>query len=174
MLQIILILLKILLKTINELHKEGKVKELGLSNYSSWQVVDIVRICQQNNYILPTVYQGMYNAITRDVERELFPALRKFKIRFYAFNPLAGGLLSGKYHNMEEKPSEGRFALKPMYLDRYWKKSYFDALDIIKKSCDKHGISIAEASFQWLTSHSKNGSICWRWYYIWSIKNRTF
>lgn len=142
------------LSAVNELHKEGKFKELGLSNFAAWQVTNIVHICRKNGWIVPTVYQGMYNAITRNVEEELFQALREFGIRFYAFNPLAGGLLSGRYRDFEEKPSEGRFSTRPHYLARYWKKEVFDGINMIIKECEKHNISLAEASFRWMTSHS--------------------
>ena len=67
---------------------EGKFKEFGLSNYASWEVADIYHICKRNGWVLPTVYQGMYNAITRMVEGELFPALRHFGLCFYAYNPV--------------------------------------------------------------------------------------
>ena len=46
---------------------EGKFKELGLSNFASWEVVDVYHICKSNGWVLPTVYQGMYNPITRFV-----------------------------------------------------------------------------------------------------------
>jgi aflatoxin B1 aldehyde reductase len=52
-----------------------------------WEVAEIVGICKQHGYVQPAVYQGIYNAIHRDVEPELFPALRKFGIAFYEFNP---------------------------------------------------------------------------------------
>jgi len=66
-----------------------------------------------NNYPLPTVYQGMYNPVTRDVERELFPCLRSLGMAFYAYNPPAGGLLTGKHHyedNEKGTIQHGRFA----------------------------------------------------------------
>ena len=50
-------------------------------------MAEIVTICKANGYIVPTVYQGIYNAALRTVEPELFPALRKYGIKFYAFNP---------------------------------------------------------------------------------------
>lgn len=64
--------------------------EFGLSNYAAWEVAEICTLCRSNGWILPTVYQGMYNATTRQVETELFPCLRHFGLRFYAYNPLAG------------------------------------------------------------------------------------
>ncbi len=53
----------------------------------SWEIAEIVQICGANGYIQPTAYQGIYNAIHRKVEPELFPCLRKFGIAFYEFNP---------------------------------------------------------------------------------------
>ena len=70
------------LSTMNALHKEGKFKEFGLSNYAGWEVVDIWHRCKEKGWVLPTVYQGMYNGITRDCEKHLFPALRRVGMRF--------------------------------------------------------------------------------------------
>jgi hypothetical protein len=60
-----------------------------LTSGHRWEVAEIVGICKQHGYIQPTVYQGIYNSIHRNVEPELFPALRKFGIAFYEFNPRA-------------------------------------------------------------------------------------
>ena len=78
------------LDTVAELYEEGKIKEFGLSNYPAWQVVDIYNKCPKHNCPLPSIYQGMYNSLCRNVEPELFPAIREMGIKFYAFNPLAG------------------------------------------------------------------------------------
>lgn len=142
------------LETISVLYTQGKIKEFGLSNYPAWQVVDIWNKCERMGYLKPTVYQGMYNALCRNVEPELFPAIRSLSIRFYAFNPLAGGLLAGKQLNFNAQPAEGRFSRLKSYRDRYWKHSYFDALNEIKVACDKEGIAMAEAAYRWLTNHS--------------------
>ena len=143
------------LETVAELHEEGKVRELGLSNYPSWQVVDIWHKCEEYGCPHPTVYQGMYNALCRNVESELFPAIRQLGMRFYAFNPLAGGLLSGKHHNYDDEPQPGRFARLKSYRERYWKQSYFDAIGQIRTECEKEGIPMAEAAYRWLVYHSQ-------------------
>ena len=100
-------------KVVNDLYKEGHFKALGISNYAafvplqliptprdltpfSWEVAEIVGICRANGYIQPTVYQGIYNAVHRSVEVELFPALRKYGIKFYAFNPCLFSQLSAR------------------------------------------------------------------------------
>ena len=142
------------LDTIAELYEQGKVKELGLSNYPAWQVVDIWHKCEAHGCPRPTVYQGMYNALCRNVEPELFPAIRSLGMRFYAFNPLAGGLLTGKHMQDEKLEGDGRFARLKSYRDRYWKQSYFDAIGEIKKACEAENIPMVEASYRWLVNHS--------------------
>jgi aflatoxin B1 aldehyde reductase len=149
------------LKRVNDLYKQGKFRELGLSNYSATQVEEILKICEAKGYVRPTVYQGMYNALTRAVEPELIPLLRQHGIRFYVYNPLAGGLLTGKYTSTEEKPQEStRFDATTIagkrYQARYWKKCFFDALAIIKAAVDSHapGRSLADISLTWLHHHS--------------------
>ena len=52
------------LELVNELHKEGKFVQLGLSNYAAFEVAEIVTMCNERGWIRPTIYQGMYNAIS--------------------------------------------------------------------------------------------------------------
>lgn len=137
-----------------ELHEQGLFKELGLSNYPSWMVVDLWHLCESNGWPKPAIYQGMYNGLTRSAEPELFPALRKMGIRFYAFNPLAGGILSGKYKNFENNSLPGRFKQRPNYKDRYWKKSFFEAIHFLNNECTQFEISLVEAAYRWLAYHS--------------------
>jgi len=142
------------LKTCAKLHAEGKFKELGLSNFPAWMVVDIWHLCNERGWPVPAVYQGLYNGLSRNVERELFDALRKTGMRFYAFNPLAGGLLTGKHANFKSDPLPGRFARLDSYKSRYWKESFFDAVENLAESCKEAGIKPVEAAFRWLVHHS--------------------
>ena len=95
------------LRAVNELYKEGKFKRFGISNYMSWEVAEIVGICRANGWVQPTAYQGLYNAIQRKVEPELFPCLRKFGIAFYEFNPLGGGFFTGRYRSIDDAGEPG-------------------------------------------------------------------
>ncbi|OBS60049.1 hypothetical protein A6R68_08819, partial [Neotoma lepida] len=118
---------------------QGKFVELGLSNYASWEVAEICTLCKKNGWIMPTVYQGMYNATTRQVEKELLPCLRHFGLRFYAFNPLAGGLLTGryKYQDKDSEQPESRFfgsQVSQMYMNRYWKEEHFKGIALVEKA----------------------------------------
>ncbi|KAG7262854.1 hypothetical protein CRUP_032938 [Coryphaenoides rupestris] len=152
------------LRACDQLHKEGKFKELGLSNYASWEVAEIVCICRHNNWIVPTVYQGMYNATTRQVETELLPCLRSNGLRFYAYNPLAGGLLTGKYHYEDKDGSQpsGRFFgnnWAAAYRNRYWKESHFQAIGLVQKALEtaygSEQPSMTSAAIRWMYHHSQ-------------------
>jgi aflatoxin B1 aldehyde reductase len=143
----------------NELHKEGVYAEFGISNYMSWEVAELVYICKNNGWIQPTIYQGLYNGISRAVEPELFPCLRKFGIRFYAFNPLAGGFFTGRYTNKDAGVEKGgRFdpdrQQGKMYRQRYWNDTFFGALESLKPVAEAHKLTITEIALRWIVHHS--------------------
>lgn len=142
------------LEAMADLHDRGKYRELGLSNFPAWMAADVWHICDRHGWVKPTVYEGMYNPLTRLAERELNACLDNFGMRYYAYNPLCGGLLTGRYGRFEDAPSDGRFTHRPGYQNRYWKKSYFDAVDVLKAACEKEGISTVEATYRWLAHHS--------------------
>lgn len=142
------------LEAMADLHDQGKYKELGLSNFPAWMVADVWHICDGHAWVKPTVYQGMYNPLTRLAERELNACLDHFGMRYYAYNPLCGGLLTGRYGRFEDAPTDGRFTHRPGYQNRYWKKSYFDAVELLKAACEKEGITTVEATYRWLAHHS--------------------
>uniref|UniRef100_A0A8C8TJ92 Aldo-keto reductase family 7, member A5 (aflatoxin aldehyde reductase) n=1 Tax=Peromyscus maniculatus bairdii TaxID=230844 RepID=A0A8C8TJ92_PERMB len=152
------------LQTCHQLHQEGKFVELGLSNYASWEVAEICTLCKKNGWIMPTVYQGMYNATTRQVEKELLPCLRHFGLRFYAYNPLAGGLLTAKYKyeiEDEKQPLSRLFGKKWdfFYRDWFWKEGYFKGIDLVKKALQttygSSAPSMTSAALRWMYHHSQ-------------------
>lgn len=150
---------EVTLKAVNDLYKEGKFRRFGISNYAAWEVAEIVGICRANGYIQPTAYQGIYNAIHRNVEPELFPCLRKFGISFYEFNPLGGGFFTGRYNSPDEKVEPGsRFDPEKgqgrNYRARYWNEPYFNALKLIQAVADKHNLTMAEIALRWVSHHS--------------------
>ncbi|KAI0920258.1 hypothetical protein AcW1_002052 [Taiwanofungus camphoratus] len=150
---------EVTLKAVNDLYKEGKFKRFGISNYMAWEVAEIVQICRANGYIQPTVYQGIYNAIHRKVEPELFPCLRKYGISFYEFNPLGGGFFTGRYSSLEDKVEPGsRFdperGLGKGYRARYWNEPYFKALASIQAVAAAHNLTMAEIALRWVSHHS--------------------
>lgn len=155
--------IEVTLGMVQKLYEGGKFKRFGLSNYAAWQVTEIYYICKSKGWVLPTVYQGMYNAFTRDVERELFHCLRALGISFYAYNPLAGGLLTDRYHyeDLASKP-QGRFfnssAWDKIYRDRFWKEENFKALELVRAAVQAaYGgtVTTSEAALRWMMHHSR-------------------
>ena len=142
------------LSALADFYDKGKFKELGLSKFPAGMVADICHLCDKHGWIKPTVYQGIYYPLTRNAETELNAALNYFGMRFYAYNPLAGGILSGRYTRYEDAPEDGRFTHRPNYQGRYWKKTYFDAVNKINEIAQKHGISIVDATYRWMAYHS--------------------
>ncbi|KAI0790935.1 aflatoxin B1-aldehyde reductase [Abortiporus biennis] len=147
------------LKVINEFYKQGHFEEFGLSNFMSFEVAEVVGICERLGYVKPTVYQGVYNLVERSVEAELFPALRKYGLKFCAYSSLAGGLLTGKH-----LPGADPSALKGSHFDPNWSfSSYYTArynhsipaVVELKVITDKHGLKLSEVAQRWLLHHSK-------------------
>jgi aflatoxin B1 aldehyde reductase len=150
----------ITLEAVNQLHKEGKFKRFGISNYAAWEVAQICELCKQNGWLQPAVYQGVYNAFHRAVEPELFPCMRKYGIALYAFNPVGGGFISDRYHRDQTEHEAGsRFDPNrnqgQNYRRRYWSDEYFDALDLLRAAIKKHpGLTEAECALRWMVHHS--------------------
>ncbi|KAJ7499440.1 Aldo/keto reductase [Mycena latifolia] len=150
---------EVTLKAVDDLYKEGYFKRFGISNYMAWEVAEIVGICKRFGYIQPTAYQGIYNAIHRGVEPELFPCLRKFGMSFYEFNPLGGGFFTGRYNSADDQPESGsRFDAAGLqgrnYRNRYWKEPYFNALKSIRPVVEQHNLTMAEVALRWISHHS--------------------
>lgn len=149
------------LEAVNELYKEGYFKRFGISNYAAWEVAQMCELCERHGWKKPDVYQGIYNALHRTVEPELFPCLRHYGIAFYEFNPIAGGMLTDKYQRTTEDSEiepGSRFdpsrAQGSNYRRRYWTDAYFDALDVIRPVAKKLGLTTVEAALRWASHHS--------------------
>ncbi|KAG8630366.1 hypothetical protein KVT40_001985 [Elsinoe batatas] len=146
------------LRAVNDLHKAGKFVQLGLSNFTAFEVAEVVMTCKANGWVRPTIYQGMYNAITRSIEAELIPACRRYGLDIVIYNPVAGGIFSGKYKSVDV-PKEGRFSdtanSGSMYRGRYFKDATFDALRIIEPVVEKHGLTLIETALRWVVHHSQ-------------------
>ncbi|KAJ3904977.1 Aldo/keto reductase [Lentinula edodes] len=150
---------EVTMKAVNDLYKEGYFKRFGISNYMAFEVAEIVTICKSNGYVLPSVYQGIYNAIHRGAEPELFPCLRKFGISFYAFNPLGGGFFTGRYGSLQDSVEPGsRFDPQGFqgqsYRGRYWNEHYFEALTSVRKAGEAHNLTLGEIALRWESHHS--------------------
>lgn len=147
------------LREVNELYKEGLFEILGLSNFASWEVAEVVGICKANGWVQPKIYQAMYNAITREMEPELVPCLRKYGIRIVVYSPLAAGFFSGKVPSPDAPaPEGGRFdpssPMGRMYRARFLKSGYFEALKYLQPIAETHQIPLTEIALRWVEHHS--------------------
>lgn len=78
------------LGTMEELHDQGKYRELGLSNFPVWMFSDILHICDKHGWVKPTVFEGVLQPFDTGAEAELNDCLNHFELRFYAYNPMCG------------------------------------------------------------------------------------
>ncbi len=141
------------LDAMNELVRQGKVRYLANSNYSGWQVVEMLWIAERKAYQAPYVGQPMYNLIARGIEQEYMPMSKQFGVSNVVYNPLAGGLLTGKHRR--ESPLPGtRFDNNRMYLDRYWHQADFDAVDQLQRIASSAGRSLVSLALNWIYHHT--------------------
>jgi len=146
------------LSAISQLYTEGKFKRFGISNFRPADVQKIYDIQTANKSVLPTVFQGNYNPVSRHIEEDLFPLLHKLKISFYAYSPIAGGFLVKDAEQVRNKTAGGRFGENPrvgaLYTSMYGKESLFQALGQWGKIAEAAGVSKAALAYRWIAYHS--------------------
>jgi 1-deoxyxylulose-5-phosphate synthase len=146
------------LEALERLVEAGKIRFPALSNFASWQATEALWIAAGRKYTPATVSQPMYNLLARGVEQEYLPMCRRFGIFTCIYNPLAGGLLTGK--QTESSPVAGtRFDNNRTYLDRYWHPAYFEAVRELSGAAALHGRSLASVALNWLWHHTDAGCI---------------
>ncbi|HET7841016.1 MAG TPA: aldo/keto reductase [Terriglobia bacterium] len=147
------------LAAMDELVKAGKVRYPAVSNYAAWQVCEILWVAEKNRLQPPQISQPMYNLLARGIEEEYLPFCRRFEIAVIPYNPLAGGLLTGK-HSRHAGPIEGtRFDKNQLYLNRYWHADYFDAVEELRSVARDAGKMLIELSLQWLLGQPQVDSV---------------
>lgn len=142
---------------INKLYAQHSAfKRFGLSNYSAEDVEAVYNHCKEKGYVLPTVYQGNYNAVARKYETMLFPTLRKLGIAFYAYSPIAGGFLTKTKQQVLD--GAGRFdpntPVGKMYRRLYAKPTYLDVLEEWEAAAKDDGCTGAELAYRWVSHDS--------------------
>jgi len=141
------------LETMNELVKQGKIRQVANSNYAGWQVVEMQWLAQKNGFQPSVISQPMYNLIARGIEQEYLPMCRRFGVSTIVYNPLAGGLLTGK-HQREAPLLGSRFDKNKLYLDRYWHAADFDAVEELRAIAAKAGRSLVSLALNWIYHHT--------------------
>ena len=127
---------------------DGLVHAVGQSNYAAWQVVEMHAICDRRGWPKPLFSQQMYNLLARRADDEYLEASAHLGLVDWAYNPLAGGLLTGK-HDAAAPPRGGRFSSE-LYRRRYWNAAQFDAVARARSIAADTGLSLIELSLRWL------------------------
>jgi aryl-alcohol dehydrogenase-like predicted oxidoreductase len=146
------------LETMDRLVRAGKVRYPAISNYAAWQVVEMHCLSQRHGYRAPHISQPMYNLLARGIEQEYQAMCARFGVATVVYNPLAGGLLTGKHQ--PDRPLPGtRFDANQLYLDRYWHPAYFEAVDQLKAIAERAGRSLVDLSLNWVLHHTPTDCI---------------
>jgi len=142
------------LSALDAIVRAGKVRYIGCSNYLAYQLARAIGRSDARGFARFVSVQPRYNLLFREFERELFPLCMEEGIGVIPYNPIAGGLLTGK-HDRTKPPSEGtRFAfggrVSQLYQGRYWKEETFDGVDALKGVADEAGMSLTTMSVAWV------------------------
>lgn len=155
------------LEATTQLVRSGKVRYVAVSNYASWQVVQAQWIAEKNHFIAPVCNQVVYNLLQRDIERELMPCLKTQKVGLAIYNPLAGGMLTGRHkrgtpqgvNRFNTPQSSGSRTLGDIYYERYWTEANFNAIDGYAQVALQEGIPLTELAIRWCISQQQVDSI---------------
>ncbi|MBU4427432.1 MAG: aldo/keto reductase, partial [Proteobacteria bacterium] len=135
------------LHALDDLVHQGKVRYIACSNFRAWQLCKALWVSDIQNLARFDCIQPPYNLITRDIEYELLPLCGGEGVGVCVYNPLAGGLLTGK-HDPKKSPGKGtRFSLKSigkMYYERYWLEANFEAVNRLKTIAREFGQSLPQ------------------------------
>lgn len=132
----------------------GKVRYVGMSNYAAWQLAEARCVAERHGWPPVQVSQPLYNLLSRRIEDEYAEFAERSGMHDIVYNPLAGGLLSGKHTDSGRPEPGGRFAsqLGEMYRGRYWNAAQFEAVAALRGIASEAGLTLVELAFRWLLS----------------------
>jgi len=146
-------------ETVDALHAvvtSGKARYVGVSNYHAYRVARALGRSEALGITRLVSVQPRYNLVFRQIERELLPLCAEEGLAVIPYNPLAGGLLTGK-HTRTAPPSEGsRFALGTagkMYVQRYWQEREFATVSALVQLAADNGVAPATLAVAWVLAH---------------------
>src|ERR1700734_3528232 len=144
------------LSVLDDLVHAGKVRYVGCSNFLTYQLVRAIGRSQTLRLARFDSVPPRYNLLFRQIEREMLPFCEEDGVGVISYNPIAGGLLSGK-HNRSAAPPEGsRFTLGnagSTYKERYWHERMFDTAEALRKYAEEAGVSLVTLSVAWVLAN---------------------
>lgn len=144
------------LRALEDVVRSGKVRYVGCSNFLAYQVARAIGRSEAMGVVRFDSVQPRYNLLFREIERELLPLCLEEGIGVIPYNPIAGGLLSGK-HNPDAGPEEGsRFTLgtaADRYRDRYWHEGMFETVEALRPIAAEAGMSLPTMATAWVMAN---------------------
>ncbi|EPE04183.1 aldo/keto reductase [Ophiostoma piceae UAMH 11346] len=135
--------------------QQSKFQRIGISNYRVDEVDELVRIADEHGLEPPRVYQGCYNAVSRDLEADLIPTLRKHGIALYAYSPTAGGLFSEQAKAvLPGSRYDPNMTFGAVYTGKYKTPAIEAAVQRVRDAAAAHQISGHAAALRWIVHHS--------------------
>ncbi len=144
------------LRALDDVIRAGKARYIGCSNFAAYQVARALGRSERLGVARFDSVQPRYNLLFRQIERELLPLCGEEGLAVMPYNPIAGGLLSGK-HRRDSGPTPGtRFTLgnaAGRYQDRYWHEREFATVDGLRPLAAEAGLSLAQLALAWVLAH---------------------
>jgi aryl-alcohol dehydrogenase-like predicted oxidoreductase len=144
------------LSALDDLVHQGKVRYTGCSNFLTYQLVRAIGRSETLRLARFDSVQPRYNLLFRQIEREMLPFCAEEGVGVIPYNPIAGGLLSGKHHRQAPPPEGSRFTLGTAagtYQDRYWHDTEFDTVEELRQLADDAGVNLVTLSVAWVMSN---------------------
>ena len=139
------------LSALHELQGAGKIAHWGVSNFASWQLVEMEQICSRTGLERPRTSQAIYNLLIRQLDIEYFAFARRHPIHTTVYNPLAGGLLAGR--GLRAEPPKGsRFDQNKMYQRRYLSDRFFELVEEYSGLARDSGLTPVQLAYGWLAA----------------------
>ncbi len=142
------------LRALDDLVRSGKVRYIGCSNHQAWQLTKALWTSDRLNLARYDCAQPRYNILYRQIEDELLPLCREEGVGVIAFNPLAGGFLTGKYRGGAEADAGSRFdvfqRVTRLYHDRYWQAAQFETVEKLKAFFTARNKPLAQVAVAWV------------------------
>jgi aryl-alcohol dehydrogenase-like predicted oxidoreductase len=141
------------LRALDDLVRQGKVRYVGCSNLPAWRLGAALAESRRLGIARYECVQPRYNLLYREIETELLPLTRSEQLGVVVYNPIAGGLLSGKYHSGDRPQAGTRFTLGAageMYRQRYWDEVQLGLVESLGKQAEARGIELAAVAVAWV------------------------
>lgn len=147
------------LSAIDALLDQGKILHFGVSNFASWQILELIARRDAVGKPRPAVSQVLYNALIRQLDVEYAAFARRYSLATAVYNPLAGGLLTGRHAGPEATQAGSRFEGNGLYQRRYWSRRMFELAAGYAAVAADEGMSLLSLSYAWLAGRDVVDSI---------------